>query len=151
MSPRNALPPRDSGIVRPMDRTLDSLTETELPPPGTSVTRGTGGVSGARTASGTRGTSDTRGTSGTANTGGNAVAPGTSDTSTERKPLPRQHVKVRSDLADEVRAAVWFLSERGRPRVQLGELLDEALEEWLAAAKKLHNEGRDFPDRGRLR
>ena len=65
--------------------------------------------------------------------------------------MPRQHVKVRSDLADEVRAAVWFLSERGRPRVQLGELLDEAVEEWLAAAKKLHNEGRDFPDRGRLR
>ena len=59
MSPRNALPPKGSGIVRPMDRTLDSLTETELPAPGTSVTRGTGGISGARTA-GTSGTSDDR-------------------------------------------------------------------------------------------
>ena len=65
--------------------------------------------------------------------------------------MPRQHVKLRSDLADEVRAAVWFLSERGRPRVQLGELLDEAVEEWLYVAKKLHNGGQDFPARGRLR
>jgi hypothetical protein len=50
-----------------------------------------------------------------------------------------------------MRDAVWFLSEHGRPRVQLGELLDEAVEAWLAEAKKTHNEGQDFPHRGRLR
>ncbi len=63
----------------------------------------------------------------------------------------RQHVKLRSDLADEVRDAVWFLSEHGRPRVQLGELLDEAVDAWLADAKVRYNGGGDFPHRGRLR
>jgi len=46
---------------------------------------------------------------------------------------------------------VWFLSEHGRPRVQLGELLDEAIEAWLTDAKKQHNGGQAFPHRGRLR
>jgi hypothetical protein len=50
-----------------------------------------------------------------------------------------------------MRDAVWFLSEHGRPRVQLGELLDEAIEAWLAEAKKTYNEGQDFPHRGLLR
>jgi len=35
--------------------------------------------------------------------------------------------------------------------VQLGELLDEAIEAWLAEAKKTYNEGQDFPHRGLLR
>src|SRR3954464_3274939 len=34
---------------------------------------------------------------------------------------------------------------------KLGELLDEAVEAWLAEAKKTHNQGQDFPHRGRLR
>jgi hypothetical protein len=54
-------------------------------------------------------------------------------------------------LADEMRDAVWFLSEHGRPRVQLGEILDEAVERWLTEVKQEHNGGKDFPRRGRLR
>jgi hypothetical protein len=50
-----------------------------------------------------------------------------------------------------MRDAVWFFSEHGRPRVQLGELLDEAVETWLAEAKKAYNDGQNFPHRGRLR
>lgn len=60
-------------------------------------------------------------------------------------------MKLARSLADEMRDAVWFLSEHGRPRVQLGELLDEAVRSWLAAAKATHNEGNQFPVRGRLR
>jgi hypothetical protein len=59
--------------------------------------------------------------------------------------------KELSRAAYEKRDAVWFLSEHGRPRVQLGELLDEVVEAWLAEAKKTHNQGQDFPHRGRLR
>jgi len=50
-----------------------------------------------------------------------------------------------------MRDAVWFLSEHGRPRVQLGELFDEAVRAWLDAAKAEHNGGEPFPVRGRLR
>ncbi len=169
MSPRNALPPRGSGIVRPMDRTLDSLTDTGASAPGTSGTRDTSGafgdldvgavqrdrdIRGNADDSGTRGvtgTGDTRGTPDTTDSGSTRGTSGTRGTSEERRPMPRQHIKLRSDLADELRAAVWFLSERGRPRVQLGELLDEAVEAWLEEAKQRHNEGQAFPDRGRLR
>src|SRR3954469_196265 len=94
------------------------------------------------------------GTPGTAGSPGNQGTPDTSDTrgtSPHPKPAPREHVKLRRDLAAEMRDAVWFLTEHGRPRVQLGELLDEAIEAWLAEAKKTHNEGQDFPHRGLLR
>lgn len=64
---------------------------------------------------------------------------------------PRDHVKLRRSLADEMRDAVWFLSEHGRPRVQLGEILDEAVERWLTEVKQEHNGGENFPRRGRLR
>ena len=64
---------------------------------------------------------------------------------------PWEHVKVRRALADEMRDAVWFLSEHGRPRVRLGELLDEAVSAWLDEVKREHNGGEDFPRRGRLR
>jgi len=60
-------------------------------------------------------------------------------------------LKLRRDLADEMRDAVWFLSGHGRPRVQLGEMLDEAIEAWLSDAKEQHNGGQTFPHRGRLR
>lgn len=139
MCPRNALPGKESGIVRPMDRTLDTLTDPGGRPRDASDTRDTSDTRDARDTPGTRGTAgapDTRGTSGT---------------SDREKPAARDHVKLRRDLADQVRAAVWFLSEHGRPRVQLGELLDEAVEAWLAEAKTQHNDGHDFPHRGRLR
>ena len=78
---------------------------------------------------------------------GNSVTPDTSPT----KANPRQHVKLAAPLADELRDAVWFLSEHGRPRVQLGELLDEAVAAWLNEVKGAHNGGEAFPHRGRLR
>jgi len=115
-----------------MDRALDTLTDPE----GTSGVRGTGGVRESEETAGTSGTSDTVVTRGT---------------SVRSKAIPREHVKLRRDLADEVRDAVWFLSEHGRPRVQLGELLDEAIDAWLIVAKEQYNEGHTFPHRGRLR
>ena len=132
MPPRKALPGKDSGITRPMDRALDTLTDPE----GTSGVRGTGGVRVPEE------TAVTSGTSGTIVTRGASV---------RSKAIPREHVKLRRDLADEVRDAVWFLSEHGRPRVQLGELLDEAIDAWLVVAKEQYNEGHTFPHRGRLR
>lgn len=50
-----------------------------------------------------------------------------------------------------MRDAVWYLSEHGRPRVQLGEIVDEAIGEWLAKTKAEHTAGEPFPQRGRLR
>jgi len=132
--PRKALPGKDTGITRPMDRALDTLTD-----PGT---RGTPGVQG------NQGFQDTSGTAVTQDVSGSR---GTPRTEQWTKPALRDHVKLRRDLADEVRDAVWFLSEHGRPRVQLGELLDEAIEAWLTDAKKQHNGGQAFPHRGRLR
>lgn len=77
---------------------------------------------------------------------------GTSDTPRARPAAtPRDHVKVARPLVDEMRDAVWFLSEHGRPRVQLGELIDEAIGAWLKAAKADHNGGKAFPVKGRLR
>src|SRR3954453_1675635 len=124
-----------------LSQVLDTLTDpvasdTSGNPntPGTLDISGTGDAPGASvSASGTSGTSSEP------------------DTSERRPPTRRTHVKLRNDLACEVRDAVWFLSEHGRPRVQLGELLDEAIEAWLAEAKKTYNEGQDFPHRGLLR
>ncbi len=81
------------------------------------------------------------------------VTPGTSVTAdtSSAKAKPRQHVKLAAPLADELRDAVWFMSEHGRPRIQLGELLDEAVGRWLNEAKGAHNGGEAFPRRGRLR
>ncbi len=77
---------------------------------------------------------------------------GTSDTpGVKSATTPRDHVKVARPLVDEMRDAVWFLSEHGRPRVQLGELLDEAIGAWLKAVKADHNRGQSFPVKGRLR
>jgi len=95
------------------------------------------------------GTADTPGTSGTS---GTSDVSGPADTSaTKKAPEQRDHVKVARSLAAEMRDAVWFLSEHGRPRVQLGELLDEAVRAWLNVAKAKHNGGEPFPARGRLR
>ncbi len=131
MPPRKALPGKDTGITRPMDRALDTLTDPD--------TRGTSGVRGVLGIQGNSSTSVVQDVSGTR---GNEQ---------RARPGLRDHVKLRRDLADEVRDAVWFLSEHGRPRVQLGELLDEAIEAWLNDAKQQHNDGQGFPHRGRLR
>ncbi len=125
MPPRKALPGKDTGITRPMDRALDTLTDPN-----------------------TRGTQDNSGTPVVQDVSETHGTPGNEQGT---KPALRDHVKLRRDLADEVRDAVWFLSGHGRPRVQLGELLDEAIEAWLSDAKKQHNGGQTFPHRGRLR
>lgn len=150
---RNALP---AHYQRPTETLLDHLVTT-----GTQDVRDDGDV---RDDEDTRGTTDASATSGTvgvegvSRTSGNGGDRGTSDTrvtlgttGVRPPPEPRDHVKLRRSLADEMRDAVWFLSEHGRPRVQLGELLDEAVAAWLAQVKAHHNGGVDFPRRGRLR
>jgi len=132
--PRKALPGKDTGITRPMDRALDTLTDPD--------TRGTSSVHGFRGVQDNSDTAVVQDVSGTRGARGNEQ---------RARPALRDHVKLRRDLADEVRDAVWFFSEHGRPRVQLGELLDEAIEAWLSDAKKQHNGGQTFPHRGRLR
>jgi hypothetical protein len=138
-----------------LSQVIDTLTgpvasETS----GTPDISGTGDVLGPSVTSGTSepldvpGTSVGAGTSDSLDTSGASSDP---DTSERRPPARRTHVKLRNDLACEMRDAVWFLSEHGRPRVQLGELLDEAIEAWLAEAKKTHNKGQHFPHRGLLR
>ncbi len=98
---------------------------------------------------GTSGTPDVPGNSGTSVVQDTSVTLGNPGT---KKPSDlRSHVKVARPLVDEMRDAVWFLSEHSRPRVQLGELFDEAVQAWLTAAKADHNGGEAFPVRGRLR
>lgn len=151
-----------NGYQRPSLSVLDDLTD-----PGTRGNSGTSGTSGTRGASISLVTPDAQETAGTSVSSGNAVSSGapepsvvsvTSDTAeisgtrgARTGPELRDHVKVARDLANEMRDAVWFLSEHGRPRVQLGELLDEAVEAWLARTKTETNGGEPFPKRGRLR
>lgn len=158
---RNALPP----IKRPSESALESLIN-----PGTSVTSvnlDTSDTSGTQVTVGTRGNEQVRGAIERTSAGGTSGNPGIQDnpgssgpsgsrgtwstSGTVTRPEPREHVKIRRGLADEMRDAVWFLSEHGRPRVRLGELLDEAVAAWLDEVKQKHNGGEDFPRRGRLR
>jgi hypothetical protein len=139
MPRRNALPPGRRASEVALDSLIDPGTSSTS---GFSVTRGApdngsfSGNRGSAVISGIRGNQDTR---------------GTQDASGARSNEPRDHVKLRRSLADEMRDAVWFLSEHGRPRVQLGEILDEAVERWLTEVKQEHNGGENFPRRGRLR
>lgn len=151
---------RQRGLPSAADRVLDRLTQVDTP--GTSdtdeslVTSDVGVLSGTE---GSLGTSDDQGTSDTAGTRGTDDTRGASGNSgnrgvlkaEEKRSTLRDHVKLRRDLADEMRDAVWFLAEHGRPRVQLGELLDEAIEAWLSETKKRLNDGAGFPHKGRLR
>jgi hypothetical protein len=139
MPRRNALPPGR----RASEAALDSLID-----PGTS---GTSGFSVTRGTPDNGSTSDSRGSTVTSGIRDNRDTSGTRGASGAHSNEPRDHVKLRRSLADEMRDAVWFLSEHGRPRVQLGEILDEAVERWLTEVKQEHNGGEDFPRRGRLR
>jgi hypothetical protein len=139
MPRRNALP---SGR-RASEAALDSLLD-----PGVS---GSSGFSVTRGTPDNESTSDNRGSTVTSGNRGNRGTGGTRSASDTRSNEPRDHLKLRRSLADEMRDAVWFLSEHGRPRVQLGEILDEAVERWLTEVKQEHNGGKDFPRRGRLR
>lgn len=132
------------GYQRPASSVLDDLTDPG--PPGTRVVSVVGDTLSTQGTSGTERISvplDTRDTPINSVTSG---VPGPKPTAE-----PRTHVKVAASLAGEMRDAVWFLSEHGRPRVQLGELFDEAVRAWLDAAKAEHNGGEPFPVRGRLR
>lgn len=112
-----------------------------------SVVPGTTGDTSTPDAAGNFGISGTTGKPGALSNLGNEGNPGIST-----RPVDlREHVKIRRALADEMRDAVWFLSEHGRPRVRLGELLDEAVSDWLDQVKRSHNGGGDFPRKGRLR
>ena len=133
MPRRNALPPGRRASEAALDSLIDPGTS------GFSVTRGTPDNGRTSDNRGSTVTSDIRDTKGTQGASG------------ARSNEPRDHVKLRRSLADEMRDAVWFLSEHGRPRVQLGEILDEAVERWLTEVKQEHNRGEDFPRRGRLR
>lgn len=130
-----------SGYQRPAVDVLDDLTD-----PGNSDTRVTSDNAGSQV------TEDTLGISVSSANSGNRDTAGTRGTrGTKPSAEPRDHVKLARSLADEMRDAVWFLTEHGRPRVQLGELLDEAVRGWLEGAKAEHNDGESFPARGRLR
>ena len=135
-----ALPPN---YAPPLDGTLDALTDL-------GASQDTSDTRGVLEGLGTRDTSDT---SDTRDTPGIRGIPGTQQgtaTNGNHREV-RTHVKVRGPLVDEMRDAVWFLSEHGRPRVQLGELIDEAVAEWLSRIKAELNGAEDFPRRGRLR
>ncbi len=142
-----------AGYQRPVLDVLDDLTD-----PGSADTSGPRDTSGSRDTpdsrdnSGSQDTSRSRDTPGTAanrkNSGNRGTARAHAQTVSAE---PRDHVKVARSLADEMRDAVWFLSEHGRPRVQLGELFDEAVRAWLDEAKAKHNGAEPFPVRGRLR
>ncbi len=146
---------RQRGLPSAADRVLDRLTQTDTP--GTSDTGDLPVTPDVAVSSGAGVTSVTQGSPGTADTPDNVVTPDTSNArrghtaENGKRSTLRDHVKLRRDLADEMRDAVWFLAEHGRPRVQLGELLDEAIEAWLSETKKRLNDGADFPHKGRLR
>lgn len=127
--------PQRSG--RAFAKSLDSLTDTAVRP--------------IHPPTGTPGSSDTSVSSGTSDTPTRVPTTASSAPQATQARVARQHVKLRGDLADSLRDAVWFLSEHGRPRVQLGEVLDEAVGEWLRRATAEHNEGQPFPHKGRLR
>lgn len=136
---------------RPSADVLDDLTN-----PGTSGNFDTKEVSGTVVTQEPSVTSGSSVTVGTVSNEGYSGARGTSgitdvSRSSKTSASPRDHVKVARPLVNEMRDAVWFMSEHGRPRVQLGELLDEAISTWLKAAKEEHNEGEPFPVRGPLR
>lgn len=123
---------------RPSADVLDDLTNS--------------GTSGTTDVVGTQDDAVSSDTTGTPETHSNSDTKGVSGTSgTKTAATPRDHVKVSRPLVNEMRDAVWFLSEHGRPRVQLGELLDEAIGAWLTEAKAERNGGEPFPVRGRLR
>ena len=127
----------------------DALGDSDVP--GNLVVSGTPGFRPKRTTSKARSTvpldvSDNPGARGVSDDRGTPDVSGAKPAAT-----PRDHVKVARPLVGEMRDAVWFLSEHGRPRVQLGELLDEAISAWLKTVKAEHTSGAAFPVRGRLR
>lgn len=93
-------------------------------------------------------------TSGNTGTSGNAVTSGTGvsrEVTAKRSRPPSEHVRLPRPIVDEMRDAVWFLAEHGRPRLTLVEILEEAVTAWLTETKQAQNGGEPFPRRGALR
>lgn len=59
--------------------------------------------------------------------------------------------KYDRELLQQLRDAVLFLRQRGRPTMGLIDVLDEAITEWLERQKQAVNDGKDFPPGGNLR
>ncbi len=71
---------------------------------------------------------------------------------------PRQPKAVRiagpkydRELLQQLRDAVLFLRQRGRPTMGLIDVLDEAITQWLQRQKQAVNDGKNFPPGGNLR
>lgn len=59
--------------------------------------------------------------------------------------------KYDRELLQQLRDAVLFLRQRGRPTMGLIDVLDEAITQWLERQKQAVNDGNDFPPGGNLR
>lgn len=68
-----------------------------------------------------------------------------------KPPTRRDPTKVDAELLQQMRNLTAFIRGRGRPMAELGELLDEALSEYLDRRRNELNEGQAFPYVGRLR
>src|SRR5512144_532470 len=68
-----------------------------------------------------------------------------------KPPTRRDPTKVNAELLQQMRHLTAFIRGRGRPMAELGELLDEALSEYLDRRRDELNEGQAFPNVGRLR
>lgn len=68
-----------------------------------------------------------------------------------KPPIRRDPTKVNAELLQQMRNLTAFIRGRGRPMAELGELLDEALSEYLDRRRNELNEGQAFPYVGRLR
>lgn len=66
-------------------------------------------------------------------------------------PARRDPTKVDAELLQQMRDFTAFIRGKGRPMAELGELLDEALSEYLDRKRRELNEGERFPHIGRLR
>lgn len=68
-----------------------------------------------------------------------------------KAPARRDPTKVDAELLQQMRDFTAFIRGKGRPMAELGELLDEALSEYLDRKRRELNEGERFPHIGRLR
>lgn len=68
-----------------------------------------------------------------------------------RPAAPRVPTRVDATKLQQMRNLTAFYRSKGRPLVELGELLDEALEEYLRRKRQELNDGKDFPEIGKLR
>jgi hypothetical protein len=63
-------------------------------------------------------------------------------------PARRAPPKVDAELLQQMRNLTAFIRGRGHPMVEFGELLDEALSDYLGLQRRELNEGESFPNVG---